>query len=369
MVSLLYLEACPEVSGVEKKKMPIGIEDFAEIMTQDFYYVDKTGMIKELLGNWGKVNLFTRPRRFGKSINMSMLKYFFEIGTDKSLFDELKISKETGLCEKYMGQYPVISITLKATEAENFLTARDLIVMEINREARRMQFLLESEALSLKEKETFSSLLDERMEDRTLYSGLSLLSEFLQKHYGQKVIILIDEYDVPLAKANKQGYYREMVLLIRNLFEKALKTNSSLEFAVLTGCLRVSRESIFTGLNNPKMYTLLEAECDEQFGFTDEEVREMLSYYGLSEYYDVTKEWYDGYGIGRARVYNPWDVINWCNQLLTNPNKVPKSYWTNSSGNEEVQRFIQRMGNGVTKAQIVIHQIIQGWFRQIISRQ
>ncbi|MCD8083320.1 MAG: ATP-binding protein [Clostridiales bacterium] len=341
-----------EAGSVKKEKMPIGIEDFAKLRTSNFYYVDKTGMIKELLDNWGEVNLFTRPRRFGKSMNMSMLKYFFEIGAEKGLFDGLAISKETELCESYMGQYPVISITLKATEAGNFLTARDLIVMEINREARRMQFLLESERLSSKEKETFLSLLDDRMEDKTLYSSLSLMSEFLRKHYEKKVIILIDEYDVPLAKANKQGYYRDMVLLIRNLFEKALKTNANLEFAVLTGCLRVSKESIFTGLNNPKMYTLLDARCDEQFGFTDEEVRNMLAYYDLSEYYDLTREWYDGYQIGRANVYNPWDVINWCDQLLTNPDKIPRSYWTNSSGNEEVRRFIQRMGDGVTKTQI-----------------
>ncbi len=337
---------------MEKKKMPIGIEDFAKLRMNNFYYVDKSSMIKELLSNWGEVNLFTRPRRFGKSMNMSMLRYFFEIGTDKSLFDGLAISGETELCEKYMGHYPVISITLRGTEAENFSTARDLIVMEMNREARRMQFLAESDKLSSNEKETFLSLLDEQMDDKTLHTSLSLLSELLKKHYGKKVIILIDEYDVPLAKANKQGYYKQMVLLIRNLFEKELKTNSNLEFAVLTGCLRVSRESIFTGLNNPKMYTLLDARCDEQFGFTDEEVREMLAYYGLTDYYDLTREWYDGYKIGRASVYNPWDVINWCDQLLTNPNKVPRSYWANSSGNEEVRQFIRQMGDGVTKTQI-----------------
>ncbi|MCD8052457.1 MAG: ATP-binding protein [Lachnospiraceae bacterium] len=340
------------MSGVENKKMPIGIEDFAEIITQGFYYVDKTGMIKELLSNWGKVNLFTRPRRFGKSINMSMLKYFFEIGTDKSLFEGLAISKENELCEKYMGQYPVISITLKATEAGNFETSRNLIAMEIRDEAEKMSFLAESDKLTASEKKSYDSLLQRGMDDETLYRSLKTLSGLLQKHYGKKVVILIDEYDVPLAKASKQDYYKEMVLLIRNLFEQALKTNSALEFAVLTGCLRVSKESIFTGLNNPKMYTLLEAECDEQFGFTDEEVQEMLAYYNLGEYYDITKEWYDGYKIGRANVYNPWDVINWCNQLLMNPNKVPKSYWANSSGNEEVQKFIQKMGNGVTKTQI-----------------
>ncbi|MCD8198193.1 MAG: ATP-binding protein [Lachnospiraceae bacterium] len=335
-----------------KRKLPIGIEDFAEIITQDFYYVDKTGMIKELLSNWGKVNLFTRPRRFGKSINMSMLRYFFEIGTDKSLFDGLAISEEIELCERYMGQFPVISITLKNIDAGNFEASRLMITRVINEEARRFQFLLDSDRLSKQDKRDFELLFDREMADDTLFSSLKLLSELLQKHYGHKVIILVDEYDVPLAKANQRGYYKNMVDVIRNIFNAALKTNSNLEFAVLTGCLRVSKESIFTGLNNPKMYTLSEAECDEQFGFTDEEVREMLVYYELSEYYDVTREWYDGYKIGRANVYNPWDVINWCNQLLTNPNKVPRSYWANSSGNEEVQRFIQKMGNGVTKTQI-----------------
>ncbi len=309
-------------------------------------------MIKELLSNWGEVNLFTRPRRFGKSMNMSMLKYFFEIGTDKSLFDGLAISKETGLCEQYMGQYPVISITLKNVDAGNFETSRKMIARVINEEARRFRFLLDSNSLSKQEKLDFELLFDREMADDTLFSSLKYLSELLHRHYRQKVIILIDEYDVPLAKANQHGCYKDMVGVIRNIFHAALKTNPDLEFAVLTGCLRVSKESIFTGLNNPKMYTLLDARCDEQFGFSDEEVREMLSYYGLMDYYDLTKEWYDGYKIGRASVYNPWDVINWCDQLRTNPNKVPKSYWTNSSGNEEVRRFIQRLGDGVTKTQV-----------------
>ncbi|MCC8163765.1 MAG: ATP-binding protein, partial [Lachnospiraceae bacterium] len=291
-------------------------------------------------------------RRFVKIINISMLRYFFEIGTDKSLFDGLAISEETELCERYMGQFPVISITLKNIDAGNFEASRLMITRVINEEARRFQFLLDSDRLSKQDKRDFELLFDREMADDTLFSSLKLLSELLQKHYGHKVIILVDEYDVPLAKANQRGYYKNMVDVIRNIFHAALKTNSNLEFAVLTGCLRVSKESIFTGLNNPKMYTLSEAECDEQFGFTDEEVREMLAYYELSKYYDVTREWYDGYKIGRVNVYNPWDVINWCNQLLTNPNKVPRSYWANSSGNEEVQRFIQKMGNGVTKAQL-----------------
>ncbi|MCD8345381.1 MAG: ATP-binding protein [Oscillospiraceae bacterium] len=337
---------------MDKKKLPIGIEDFAEIISQDFYYVDKTGMIKELLSNWGKVNLFTRPRRFGKSMNMSMLKCFFEIGTDKSLFDGSAISKETELCEKYMGQYPVISITLKSTEADNFETSRNLIASEIRDEAERMSFLADSDRLSASEKESYARLLQADSNDEVLYRSLKTLSGLLQKHYNKKVIILIDEYDVPLAKASNHGFYKKMVLLIRNLFEQVLKTNSSLEFAVLTGCLRVSRESIFTGLNNTKVYSLLEAECDEQFGFTDEEVKEMLAYYDLSEYYSTTREWYDGYMIGQANVYNPWDVINWCNQLLNNLDRIPKCYWANSSSNEELKRFIERMGDGVTKTQI-----------------
>ncbi|MCD7732398.1 MAG: ATP-binding protein [Oscillospiraceae bacterium] len=337
---------------MDKKQLPIGIEDFAKLRTNNFYYVDKTGMIKELLSNWGEVNLFTRPRRFGKSMNMSMLKCFFEIGADKSLFDGLAISKETELCEKYLGQYPVISITLKSTEADNFETSRNLIASEIRDEAERMGFLADSDKLSASEKESYARLLQSDSNDEVLYRSLKTLSGLLQKHYNKKVIILIDEYDVPLAKASNHGFYKKMVLLIRNLFEQVLKTNSSLEFAVLTGCLRVSRESIFTGLNNTKVYTLLEAECDEQFGFTDEEVREMLAYYDLSEYYDLTKEWYDGYKIGRTNVYNPWDVINWCNQLLNNLDRIPKCYWANSSSNEELKRFIQRMGDGVTKTQI-----------------
>ncbi len=337
---------------MEKKRMPIGIEDFAKLRTNNFYYVDKSGMIKELLSNWGEVNLFTRPRRFGKSINMSMLKYFFEIGADKSLFDGLAISNEARLCEKYMAQYPVISISLKGIEGANYNAARSMAVDVINEEARRFRFLLESTNLLSNEKDLLYRLMDHYIVDVTLVSSLRNLTELLEKHYGKKVIVLIDEYDVPLAKAKECGYYDEMIQLIRGMFHQALKTNSHLEFAVLTGCLRVSKESIFTGLNNPKMYTLLDARCDEQFGFTDEEVREMLAYYGLGEYYAVTKEWYDGYKIGQANVYNPWDVINWCDQLLTNPDKVPKSYWANSSGNKEVQRFIQKMGNGVTKTQI-----------------
>ncbi|MCD8398602.1 MAG: ATP-binding protein [Lachnospiraceae bacterium] len=343
-----------------KKKLPIGIEDFVEIRTEDFYYVDKTEMIRDLLNAWGKVNLFTRPRRFGKSLNMSMLKTFLEIRCDKSLFEGLEISKETQLCEKYMGQFPVISISLKTVHGSDYEFAKNELCTVIANEALRFRFLLDSDKLYEEDKSLYRQLIHVdkslkstfAMSDATITSSLNTLSRLLEKYYERKVIILIDEYDVPLAKANEHKYYDEMIVLIRNMLDAALKSNQSLYFAVMTGCLRVSKESIFTGLNNPKMYSLLDAECDEYFGFTDDEVCQMLDYYELSEYYDTTKEWYDGYRIANAYVYNPWDVINWCNQLITNPDKKPKSYWKNSSGNEEVKKFIRRMGNGVTKAQI-----------------
>ncbi|MCD8134227.1 MAG: ATP-binding protein [Clostridiales bacterium] len=345
---------------MENLKMPIGIDDFAKLRTNGFYYIDKTGMIKDLLNNWGEVNLFTRPRRFGKSLNISMLRYFFEIGTDQKLFDDLAISREASLCEEHMGQYPVISINFKTAHADRFEQARSQLCSIIGEEALRFRFLLDSDRLNVDDKRLYGQLIQFdnsgqesfAMPETVLTRSLKNLSMLLQKHYGKKAIILIDEYDVPLAKANENGYYREMIRIIRAMFDSALKSNESLYFAVLTGCLRVSKESIFTGLNNPKMYTLLDAECDEYFGFTDEEVNRMLSSHGLSGYYEVTKEWYDGYSVAHTNVYNPWDVINWCNQLLTSPNKTPKSYWANSSGNAELRKFIDRLGNGVTKAQL-----------------
>ncbi len=343
-----------------KKMLPVGVEDFAEFRQKDFYYVDKTGMIEELLGNWGKVNLFTRPRRFGKSLNMSMLKYFFEIGTDRSLFDGLRISENTRLCEEYLGQYPIISISLKTAHADNFENAKDELSSIIAKEALRFPFLATSEKLTENERKLYNQLVyvDDtmqstfRMSESIMKGSLNTLSMLLHKHYGKKVILLVDEYDVPLAKANERGYYKEMIGIVRNMLDAACKSNANLEFAILTGCLRVSKESIFTGMNNLKIYSLLDAECDEYFGFTDKEVKQMLDYYKISEYYELTKEWYDGYRIGHTSVYNPWDVINWCNQLTTSPNKVPKSYWANSSGNEELHRFIERMGDGVTKIQL-----------------
>ena len=335
-----------------RKKLPIGIENFEEIFKEGFYYIDKTDMIKDLLNNWGKVNLFTRPRRFGKSLNMSMLKNFFEIGSDPSLFEDLKIAEETALCQEYMGRFPVISISLKGIGAGNYQTARNLIVKIINEEARRLQFLMDSRNLSGRDKELFTQLMEKDMTDETLMFSLREFSELLYKHYGKKVIILIDEYDVPLAKANEQGYYDEMIFLIRNMFEQALKTNEYLYFAVLTGCLRVEKESIFTGLNNLKVLSVTSVRFDEYFGFTDDEVQEMLTYYGLSEKYQTVKDWYDGYRFGSVEVYCPRDVINYCDDLLDNPEAEPKNYWSNTSSNDVVRHFIGTLDAGGTKREM-----------------
>lgn len=333
---------------MEKKKLPVGIENFEEIITEDFYYVDKTEMIKDLLNKWSKVNLFTRPRRFGKSLNMSMLKAFFEIGCDEGLFAGLKIAEETMLCEKYMGRFPVVSISLKGIEEKDYQTARNLIVKVINEEARRLQFLLESSRLTSKDKELFSGLLEKEMDNETLVFSLRELSELLHKHYGEKVIILIDEYDVPLAKANEHGYYDQMTMLIRNLFEQTLKTNDSLYFAVLTGCLRVAKESIFTGLNNPKVLSITTVRFDEYFGFTDSEVKDILCYYHLEEKYEQIKSWYDGYHFGNVDVYCPWDVISYCDELTDDRDAEPKDYWSNTSSNDVVKHFIERMDKNET---------------------
>ena len=340
------------MGNADIKKLPVGIESFEEIRTEGFYYVDKTAMIRDLLRKWGKVNLFTRPRRFGKSLNMSMLKCFFEIGCDKALFDGLQISKETSLCDEYMGKFPVVSVSLKGVEADNYETARNLAVKVINEEARRLQYLLESDRLSREDKELFSLLLKKDMDDETLCFSLRELSELLQKHYGQKVIILIDEYDVPLAKASNRGYYDAMVALIRNLFEQALKTNDNLYFAVLTGCLRVAKESIFTGLNNPKVLSITSVRFDEYFGFTDGEVREMLQYYDLMSAYDSIKSWYDGYRFGNVDVYCPWDVISYCDELTDDPTAEPKDYWSNTSSNDVVKHFIEKVDDGLTKSEL-----------------
>ena len=335
-----------------KKKLPIGIEDFREIREEGFYYVDKTGLITELLQNWGKVNLFTRPRRFGKSLNMSMLKYFFEIGSDPALFEGLEISKEKQLCEEYMGKFPVISISLKGINAGCYETARAMAVKTINEEASRFQYLLDDECLTPDEKETFSMLLKRNMDDAALFGSLRDLSRLLQKHHGRKVVLLIDEYDVPLAKAFEQGYYDQMIVLIRNMFEQGLKTNGNLLMAVMTGCMRVSKESIFTGLNNLRVLSIADVEFEEYFGFTDREVRDLLDYYEMNEHYEQIREWYDGYRFGSVDVYCPWDVICCCGKLRSNPKAQPQNYWCNTSSNDAVRRFIEMADVGATKMEI-----------------
>ncbi len=341
-------------------KLPVGIENFEEVRRSGFYYVDKTGLIKELLKQWGKVNLFTRPRRFGKSLHMSMLKSFFSIGSDPGLFEGLKIAQNTKLCEEYMGQFPVISISLKGVNAANFQDAYRFLVRIINAEARRLWVLLDGEKLDRIDRKILEDLLDRRMEMDTLVYSLRELSELLERYYGKKVIILIDEYDVPLAKANENGYYDEMVLLIRNLFENALKTNSSLKFAVLTGCLRVAKESIFTGLNHFKIYPITKAVFDEYFGFTDDEVREMLRYYGMEADYEVVKEWYDGYRFGKVDVYCPWDVINYCSDHINDPKLLPQNYWLNTSSNEVIHRFIDSAGKQGRLTRAELERLVNG---------
>ena len=358
--SMWLMPRLPERS-VEKvrKKLPIGIENFEEFLTEDFYYVDKTMFIKELLQNWGKVNLFTRPRRFGKSLNMSMLKCFFEIGTDPALFDGLKIMQEKELCEKYMGKLPVISISLKGVDGLNFHAASAALRTVIGNEADRFRFLLESVKLDEEDRNSYRQLIRVEIEnnaryamsDATLVDSLKTLSQLLSKHYSQKVILLIDEYDVPLDKAFQAGYYEEMVNLIRNLLGNALKTNDCLYFAVLTGCLRISKESIFTGFNNLKVHTISDIRYDEFFGFTNADVEELLTFYGLSSYKNVIQDWYDGYHFGAAEVYCPWDVINYCDALLADPIALPKNYWANTSGNDLILRML-KMADQTTKEEI-----------------
>ena len=342
-----------------KTKLPMGIENFREIRRQKFYYVDKTALIRELLENWGKVNLFTRPRRFGKTLNMSMLKCFFEIGSDSALFDGLEISKETQLCEEYLGKFPVISITLKGATGRTFDEAKSMLRRLIGKEAQRFQVLMQSDKLTELEHQQYKTLIHMNdkgiftMEDEVLKDSLFTLTQLLKKHYGQDVIMLIDEYDVPLDKAYQSGYYDDMVELIRSLFGNAFKTNDSLYFAVLTGCLRISKESIFTGLNNFKVYTVKDVRYKEYFGFTDAEVRQMLEYYGFTEHYDATKEWYNGYLFGNTGIYCPWDVINYCGDLRDASVTEPQNYWINTSSNDIVRRFVSR-ANTTTRDEIEV---------------
>ncbi len=342
------------------KKLPIGIENFEEMRREDFYYVDKSHVIEQLLTQWGKVNLFTRPRRFGKSLNMSMLQSFFEIGKDKTLFDGLRISDNQELCEKYQGKFPVVSVSLKGINGATYEEARRFLIKIINEEARRLSVLSDSTELDETDHELLTQLKKKEMTNDSLVYSIRELTELLEKHYGSKVIVLIDEYDVPLAKANENGYYDEMVLLIRNLFENALKTNNSLKFAVLTGCLRIAKESIFTGLNNFKVYSITDKSFDETFGFTDAEVRELLRYYGQEKYYETVKEWYDGYRFGNVDVYCPWDVINFCSDHLADPGLEPKNYWANTSGNSVISHFIDSVGKPQKLTRMELEQLVNG---------
>ena len=342
------------------KKLPIGIENFEEMRREDFYYVDKSHVIEQLLTQWGKVNLFTRPRRFGKSLNMSMLQSFFEIGKDKTLFDGLRISDNQELCEKYQRKFPVVSVSLKGINGATYEEARRFLIKTINEEARRLSVLSDSTELDETDHELLTQLKKKEMTNDSLVYSIRELTELLEKHYGSKVIVLIDEYDVPLAKANENGYYDEMVLLIRNLFENALKTNSSLKFAVLTGCLRIAKESIFTGLNNFKVYSITDKSFDETFGFTDAEVRELLRYYGQEKYYETVKEWYDGYRFGNVDVYCPWDVINFCSDHLADPGLEPKNYWANTSGNSVISHFIDSVGKPQKLTRMELEQLVNG---------
>ena len=336
----------------EKRKLPIGIENFEQIIKDDFYYVDKTGLISELLRNWGMVNLFTRPRRFGKSLNMSMLEHFFSVEGDKSIFDGLKISKDKKLCEEYMGKHPVISISLKGINAASYEAAFELTVKTIKGAVQKAGFLKMSDKLGEDEKKEYRAILDENMSEATLFWSLKNLSELLEKHYETKVILLIDEYDVPLAKAFENGYYDKMVFLIRNLLEQTLKTNNSLKFAVMTGCMRISKESIFTGLNNLKVLSITDERFDEYFGFTDEDVKEMLRYYDREDHYEEMRNWYDGYRFGSTDVYCPWDVLNHCDKIKENAAAFPENYWVHTSSNEAVKKIIQMSGNITTKREI-----------------
>ena len=345
-----------------RRKLPIGIDGFEKIRTNDFYYADKTLFIKELLQNWGEVNLFTRPRRFGKTLNMSMLKCFFEIGSTPALFEGLKIAQEKELCEKYMGKFPVISISLKSVDGLSYEAAVTALRRAIGNEACRFDFLTESERLGQNDKELYMGLTAVKdgkylMTDGVLTDSLKTLSLLLEKHYGQKAILLIDEYDVPLDKAFQAGYYDEMVSLIRNLLGNALKTNDSLYFAVLTGCLRISKESIFTGLNNPKVHTISDVRYDEYFGFTNADVDELLEFYGLSAYKDTIKDWYDGYRFGDTDVYCPWDVINYCDELLADPSAEPENYWANTSGNDLIRRLLKKANQSTRND---VEQLING---------
>ena len=339
---------------IRQARLPVGIDQFEKLREGGYYYVDKTELIEQVIEEGCEVTLFTRPRRFGKTLNMSMLQYFFEIGMDPTLFDGLYIAQNKDLCDAYMGRYPVVSISLKGVDADSYEKARAQLIRIINKEARRHRALLEDEKMDAIDRELFVQFLDRQMEDDTITSSLQELTELLEIHFSQKVVVLIDEYDVPLAKAYENGYYDDMVLLLRNMFGNVLKSNDSLAFAVLTGCLRIAKESIFTGLNNFKVYSITDQEFDETFGFTDAEVRALLHAYDLDETYEAVKAWYDGYRFGKADVYCPWDVINYCSDHISDSELPPQNYWINTSGNETIYHFIDEMGEKqkLTKAEL-----------------
>lgn len=349
---------------LQKKKLPIGIDNFEKLRSDHFYYIDKTGFIKELLQDWGEVNLITRPRRFGKSLNMSMLEHFFSIDGEKEIFQGLKISGEKELCEEYMGQYPVIAFSMKGIDARNYENAFQMAVQLMKEVAAKFYFLLQSDKLNEYDKTEYRKLLSDEMSEAVFCSGLKRLSLMLEKHYDKKVILLIDEYDVPLSKAYEQNYYEPMISLLRSLLGQVLKTNSSLKFAVLTGCLRISKESIFTGLNNLRVLSITDTEFDEYFGFTNQEVRDLLEYYDCLEKYELVKEWYDGYQFGNLEVYCPWDVICYCAKLRSDKTAQPQNYWINTSSNDVVRNFIQSSKSVTTKREI--ERLIDG---EIITKE
>lgn len=327
---------------MQKKKLPVGIDDFEKLRKEDFYYIDKTGLIRDLLNNWAEVNLFTRPRRFGKTLNMSMLKCFFEIGADKALFDDLAISQETALCKEYLGKFPVLFLSLKSMDGLTYELAIERFKTILQEEATRLHNLPKKELLSSFDRKKLNQMENRELQEKEIPDSLKFLSRVLYTCFGQKVILLIDEYDVPLDKAFQHGYYEEMVSLLRGLFGQALKTNEFLQFAVLTGCLRVSKESIFTGLNNLDVNSIVDVEHDEQFGFTDSEVKKLLEEYDLEEKVDVIKEWYNGYRFGDTNIYCPWDVIKYAKKLLVDSYAEPEAFWINTSGNDLVKRFIDK---------------------------
>ena len=345
---------------MQKKRLPLGMENFEKLMQEEFYYIDKTDLIIELLRNWAEVTLFTRPRRFGKTLNMSMLKSFFSIHSDQTLFEGLKVTEETELCEKYMGKFPVIFISLKGIEALTYEDAFHTAVQTINRAASEVDYLEKSNVLSDADKGLFKELLNSEMSAPAFMGSLLTLSRLLTKHHGMKTVILIDEYDVPLAKAFEHGYYEQMVSLIRGFLGNALKTNDNLQFAVLTGCMRISKESIFTGLNNFKIYSITDKRFHTAFGFTDTEVRELLHYYGQDEHYETVKEWYDGYHFGGIDVYCPWDVINFCSDHLEDAKLSPKNYWANTSGNSVIRHFIESVNEPQMLTRMELERLVNG---------